>query len=442
MDKTTLMTTVPVERLISRLAIPSILNMMVSALYNMADTYFVSHLGTSAVAAVGITFPLQAVIQAIGFLFGQGSGNYIAWMLGARNKENALKMAAIGFFSSILLVFILAILGFLNVVTLAGMLGATDTILPYAREYIGIILIGAPLMAGSLTLNAQLRFQGSPFYAVMGVISGAILNVFLDPLFIFVIGLGIRGAAWATIISQGISCGILLYACSRKDNVSINIKYFSPTMANIKEIFRGGIPACLRQLLTSVGTVITNYFAGTYGDAAIAAISIGNRIFMFASSAMIGFGQGFQPVCGFNYGAKLYDRVKRAFWFCVRVSIIFLIVVAVTLAIFAPQIISRFRKDDAEVLRIGILSLRLHCISLPFTAWIVLAGFFTQNTNSPLQASLIATARQGIFLIPSLFILTSFLGLLGVQLSPLVSDMAAFLFSIPLTIGVLRKLKL
>jgi putative MATE family efflux protein len=350
-------------------------------------------------------------------------------------------MAAIGFFSSVLALSILAVLAFLNIVTLAGMLGATDTILPYAREYIGIILIGAPLMAGSLTLNAQLRFQGSPVYAVIGVISGAVLNIFLDPLFIFVFGLGIRGAALATIISQGISCAILLYVCSFKDNVSIKVQYFLPTMTNFREIFRGGIPACLRQILTSIGTLITNYFAGTYGDAAIAAISIGSRIFMFASSAMIGFGQGFQPVCGFNYGAKRYDRVEKAFWFCIRISTIFLIIVAAILAVFAPEIISRFRKDDTEVLRIGIVSLRLHCISLPLTAWIVLAGFFTQNTNSPLQASLIATARQGIFLIPSLFILTSFWGLLGVQLSPLVSDTAAFLFSIPLTIGVLRKLK-
>jgi putative MATE family efflux protein len=441
MDKTTLMTTVPVERLIGRLAIPSIMNMMVSALYNMADTYFVSYLGTSAVAAVGITLPLQTVIQAIGFLFGQGSGNYIAWMLGARKKENALKMAAAGFFSAVLIVSILAVLGSFNVVPLAGMLGATDTILPYAKGYIGIILIGAPLMAGSLTLNSQLRFQGSPFYAVMGVIAGTVLNIFLDPLFIFVLGLGIRGAALATIISQGISCAILLYVCSLKDNVRIEIKYFLPLMVNFKEIFRGGIPAFLRQLLTSVGTITTNNLAGAYGDAAIAAISIGGRIFMFASSAMIGFGQGFQPVCGFNYGAKRYDRVKKAFWFCIRLSTIFLIIASAILAVFAPEIISRFRKDDAEVLRIGILSLRLHCISLPLTGWIVLAGFFTQNTNSPIQASLIATSRQGIFLIPFLFILTSFWGLLGVQLSPLVSDTAAFLFSIPLTIGVLRKLK-
>ncbi|MDR2103084.1 MAG: polysaccharide biosynthesis C-terminal domain-containing protein, partial [Treponema sp.] len=241
------MTTAPVEGLIFSLAVPAMMIMLISGLYNMADTYFVGSLGTSAVGAVGIAFPLMAIIQALGFFFGQGSGNYISRELGAQRLENASKMAATGFFSSILIMGVLSVIGLITLSSLARALGATVTILPYARDYIGFILIGAPVMTGSLVLNQQLRFQGSAMYAMVGMISGAILNIFLDPLFIYVFGLGVKGASLATILSQTVSGVILLIGCSMKGNIGIRFKNFSPSFSNYREIFRGGIPALLRQ---------------------------------------------------------------------------------------------------------------------------------------------------------------------------------------------------
>jgi putative MATE family efflux protein len=439
-EKISRMTMAPVEKLVCQLAIPSILNLLITAFYNMADTYFVSSLGTSAVAAVGIAFPLMMALHSIGLLFGQGSGNYIAWMLGKHDMDQALRMAATGFFTTLFLTAAVSGLCLFDTTSLAVILGATPTIAPYARDYTQIILIGAPMMAGSVALNAQLRFQGSPIYAVLGMTSGAILNLFLDPLFIFVFDLGVGGAALATILGQIISCGILLYGCSRKGNIGIRFKYFSPGMPNYREIFKGGIPPFLRQMFGFLSTLVLNHFAGNYGDAAIAAVSIVNRIFMFAGSAMIGFGQGFQPVCGINYGAKQYARVKRAFWFCVKTSTAGLLIIAAALIIFAPRIIPLFRGDDAEVIRIGILTLRFHSLSLPLTAWIVISGFFTQNTGNPLPSSLINAARQGLFLIPSVMIFTHLFGLLGISLCLPVADLIAFLFTIPLTAGVLKKM--
>jgi putative MATE family efflux protein len=432
------MTTAPVKGLILNLAFPAMMIMLISGLYNMADTYFVGSLGTSAVGAVGIAFPLMAIIQALGFFFGQGSGNYISRELGARRTENASRMAATGFFSGVLVMAVLAAAGLITLSPLAQALGATVTILPYARDYIGFILIGAPIMTGSLVLNQQLRFQGSAMYAMVGMISGAILNIFLDPLFIYVFGLGVKGASLATILSQTVSGIILLIGCSMKGNIRIRFKNFSPGFSNYREIFRGGIPALLRQGLMSIATVIINHFAGVYGDPAIAAISIVNRIFMFASSAMLGIGQGFQPVCGFNYGAKRYNRVKQGFWFCVRTATIGLLLIAGAVALFAPQIIALFRRDDPEVIRIGTLSLRLHCASLPFNALVIMANMMTQTIGKSLEASILATSRQGLFLLPALFILTPFLGLLGVQLSLPVADILSFFLAFPITMKVLR----
>ncbi|MFP3040491.1 MATE family efflux transporter [Treponema primitia] len=434
------MTTAPVERLICSLAIPSIAIMLTTAFYNMADTYFVGSLGTSAVGAVGIAFPLMAIIQAMGLFFGQGSGNYISRALGAEETEGASKMAATGFFTALIVMASLSILGLLNLPSLVRLLGATETILPYAMEYISFILVASPWMAAAMVLNQQLRFQGSAVIAMVGMLTGAILNVFLDPLFIFVFDLGIRGAAQATMCSQIVSMAILLIGGSKKDNIRIRFKHFSPRLSIYREMIRGGIPALLRQGLMSISTIVINHFAGVYGDAAIAAISIVNRIYILAGSIMFGFGQGFQPVCGFNYGAKLYARLKRAFWFCIRLSSAGLLLTSVVFAIFAPRIIALFRNDP-EVIRIGALGLRLHCISLPFTAWLVICNMMTQTIGKALEASLLSMSRQGIFLLPALFILTPLKGLLGIQLSLPASDIVGFIVAIPLATRVLRQMK-
>jgi putative MATE family efflux protein len=438
------MTTAPVEGLVCGLAAPSIAIMLISALYNMADTYFVGSLGTSAVGAVGIAFPLMSVIQAMGFFFGQGSGNFMARALGARENEQASRMAATGLITGFFVMALLALGGLLALDPLVAALGATPTIAPYAGEYIFFILLASPWMVAATVLNQQLRFQGSAAIAMTGMISGAVLNIVLDPLFIFVLGLGVRGAAAATMVSQAASFIILItFGCSRPGNVPVKFRHFSPSPSRYLEMFRGGVPALLRQGFMSLTSIIINRFAGAYGDAAIAAISITNRLFMFANSMMLGFGQGFQPVCGFNYGAKLYGRVKKAFWFCVRIASLGLLVIAVVMAVFAPQIIAIFRKDDPEVIRIGALGLRLHCISMPFVAWVIMCNMMTQTMGKAFYASLCAISRQGLFLLPALFIFTRLgnLGLLGIQISLPVADILGFILAIPVAAAVLGRMR-
>ncbi|MDR1869808.1 MAG: MATE family efflux transporter [Treponema sp.] len=438
-EKFVKMTTAPVERLVLSLAGPSIAIMITTALYNMADTYFVSSLGTSQVAAVGIAFPLMAVIQALGFFFGQGTGNYMARALGAQDTDGASRMAVTGLISGFVVMAVIASMGLTALGTLVEGLGATQTIKPFAKEFIFFILLASPWMVAATVLNQQLRFQGSAAIAMTGMLSGAVLNIFLDPLFIFVFKLGVKGAAIATMISQIVSFTILFfYGTTRKGNIQIKFKNFSPSVSRYVEMFRGGIPALLRQGLMSVASLLINHFARPYGDAAIAAISISNRLSMFATSVVLGFGQGFQPVCGFNYGAKLYSRVKKAFWFCVRFCTGALFLISIAMAIFAPEIITLFRKDDLDVIAIGAFGLRLQCMSLPFAAGIIMVNMMTQTMGKALEASIVALSRQGLFLIPSLFILGPLLGLDGIQLARPVSEIAGLVVVIPILSRVLK----
>jgi putative MATE family efflux protein len=440
-EKYARMTEAPVERLVCAMAVPTISIMLISALYNMADTYFVGALGTQATAAVGVSFSLMTLIQAMGFFFGHGSGNYISRRLGAQDWGGASAMAATGFLSALIAGILIAVLGLSFLEPFARFLGATETILPFACDYLLYILIGAPWMAGSLVLNNLLRFQGSAFYGMVGMISGAVLNVVLDPIFIFVLDMGVSGAALATMISQFVGCALLLVGCAHKGNVRISVKKFSPTRSAYREILQGGLPSLFRQGFASVATICLNQIAGGYSDAAIAAMSVVQRVTIFSSSALIGFGQGFQPVCGFNYGAGRYDRVKRAFWFCVKTATVALLFLASVGWLYAPQIVALFRRDDPEVLRIGALALRLQCLTFPLLGWVILNNMLLQTIGKAMKASLLALARQGLFLLPFLLALPPRLGVLGIQLSQPASDLATFVLAIPLGFSVLRELQ-
>ncbi|MDR0722317.1 MAG: MATE family efflux transporter [Treponema sp.] len=434
------MTTEPIQKLICRMALPTIIIMMVSALYNMADTYFVGSLGTSATAAVGISFSLMAIIQAVGFFFGHGAGNSISRALGAQNTQDAEKMAATGFFTAFGIGLVITITGRVFLSPLARVLGATDTILPYARDYLGYILLAAPFMVSSFMLNNLLRFQGKALLGMIGMTSGAIVNIALDSLFIFVLHLGVKGASLATMISQIFSGIVLFIICDTgQDRVPILLRNCELTLGKYKEIVRGGIPSLLRQTLLSLSTMLLNQAAGPYGDGVIAAIAIVHRVFFMASSALIGFGQGFQPVCGFNYGAKQYDRVKSAFWFCVRLSTVVLTILGIFCFIEAPHIIGLFRKDDPEVIRIGARALRIQCFTFPLAGWIVLNNMMLQTIGKAVPASLLAFARQGLFLIPLIVTLVPILGVWGVQLCIPIADLCTFIVALPVGIAVLHK---
>jgi putative MATE family efflux protein len=312
--------------------------------------------------------------------------------------------------------------------------------MPYAFDYIRFILLGAPFMIGSLMLNNLLRFQGSAFLGMIGMTSGAVLNVGLDPLFIFVFHLGVKGASLATMLSQALSC-ILLFAlgCTGRQNIRILPRNFAPSIRTYREMLRGGSPSLFRQGMLSFSTILLYHAAGAYGDAVIAAISIVNRLFMLLSSAMLGLGQGFQPVCGFNYGAKLYGRVKKAFWFCLGLSSALLTVLGVICFFTAPGIIALFRRDDPDVIRIGALSLRFQCFTFPLAGWIVLNNMMLQTMGKAVPASILAFARQGLFLIPLLYTVAPLFGVLGIQLCIPISDALTFLLTLWFGISVLRK---
>jgi len=435
------MTEEPVGRLIRRLAVPCIISMMITAFYNLADTFFVGQMhSNAATGAVGVAFSLMAIIQAIGFFFGHGAGNYVSRELGRQNRDGAEKMAANGFFLALLAGTAVLLLGQLFLTPLTRLLGSTETILPYARSYLRIILIGAPWMTASLVLNNLLRFQGSAVYGMVGITVGAVLNIALDPLLIFGLGLGVSGAAIATIFSQFVSFCVLLIQCARGGNLRIRPSRFHPTPVYVTEIVRGGLPSLARQGLGSIGAIVLNHAAGNYGDAAIAAMTVVNRIMQTAGSALIGFGQGFQPVCGFNYGAGLWHRVREGFWYCVRTSAVFLVILACVGSAFAPQLISLFR-DDPDVIRFGTLAMRLQCLTFPLSAWIVASNMMLQTINRTAPATFLAMGRQGIFLVPALLLLTPVLGMLGVQAAQPIADVLTFAAAIPLQLIALRFLK-
>ena len=440
-EKRLYLTEQPVARLILELAVPSVISMLITSFYNMADTYFVGRIGTSATAAVGVVLPLMNIIQALGFTFGHGSGNYISRMLGKGDVESAKKMATVGFVSALIAGTLFALVGLLFLNGVVSLMGATPTIAPYAREYTRYILLGAPFMAASLVLNNQLRFQGSAFYGMIGMGLGAVLNIALDPLFIFVLDMGVAGAAIATILSQLVSFCLLLRGCTKGGNISIDLKRFKPTLASYKEILRGGAPSLCRQGLNSVAVICLNLAAGGYGDAAIAGMSIVGRVLMFANSAVIGLGQGFQPVCGFNYGAKKYARVRKAFWFTVCLGFCVMTVFAVVGIAFAPGIVAIFRKEDAEVIEVGARALRLQCVTFPLTAFVIGANMMLQTMGRSVKASIAAIARNGLFFVPAILILPTFLGLLGVQMSQAVADMLSVLLCIPMTFTELKEMK-
>lgn len=434
------MTQTPVRPLICKMAVPTIISMLITTIYNMADTFFIGKLNsTSASGAVGIAFSLMAVIQACGFFFGQGAGNNMSRELGHHEKERAEQLAATGFFSAILCGVLILVFGSIFLRPLTMLLGSTETIAPYAMDYIRVILLGAPYMTASLVLNNLLRFQGNAFYGMLGLTSGGILNIVLDPILIFGCRLGISGAAWATIISQLVGFLILFYQCNHAGIVKIRLRNVRISGALYRKIVNGGLPSLLRQGVASLATICLNLAAKPYGDAAIAAMAIVSRIANFTNSVIIGFGQGFQPVCSYCFGAGLYNRVKKACWFCIRISTIILLVLSVICFPASHAIISLFRRNDPVVIEIGTLALRMQLLTLPLQGTVIMGNMMPQSIGYGFRATLVSTARQGIFLIPLLIILTLSLGLLGIQCAQPLADIATFLLALFVIRGIFKE---
>lgn len=432
MTKYEKMTETPIGRLTISLAAPTIISMLVSAIYNMADTYFVTKIGTSASGAVGIVFSIMTIIQAVGFTLGMGSGTWIGRLLGAREEKEASKVAATGFYSALGFGILLTVLGLIFLDPLMKVLGATKTILPYARDYAGYILLAAPVMSASFVMNNLLRFEGMARFAMIGITTGGILNMILDPIFIFGLNLGIAGAAIATALSQCVSFVLLLSCFVRKKTVvRLYPSNISKDIRTYLQIVNNGLASFCRQGMASIANISLNLSAGVYGDPAIAAMSIVGKVMWLMFSVIIGFGQGYQPVIGFNYGAKRFDRSKEAFFFMLKSCICIGCVFAVGGFLMAPFLIEHMIGYDAAAVEIGIFSLRAQVILFPLIPVGVTCNMSYQSIGKSWTATFLSSARQGIFFLPAIFILPALLGIRGVQFAQPTADLCTFLLGVP-----------
>lgn len=430
----------PMPKLITSLAIPTTISQLITTIYNTADTYFVSQIGTSSAAAVGIVFSLMSIIQAFGFGFGMGANSIISRKLGAKEEEEANLYGNSAFFAAILFGLFLMIAGLPNIKALMRLLGSTETILPYACDYGKYILVGAPIMCSAFVLNNILRSEGDATLAMWGLCIGGIINMFLDPLFIFVFDMGISGAALATVISQLVSFLILLSIFLRnKTIVKLKISYVSKNLKDYFLIVKIGFPTICRQMLGSIASALINVKAAVYGDAAIAAVTIANKIYMLVRNIILGLGQGFQPVAGYNYGAKNYKRVKEAFVFTCKVGTAICVLAAIVISLNAPEVIKWFRKDDLEVIAIGTQALYFACAVMPLMAYSTYVNQMYQCLGFSKQATLLASCRQGICFIPLIFVLPIIFGLKGIAMAQPGADLLTFAISVPFQIKFFKK---
>ena len=432
----------PIPKLITSLAIPTIISMLITSVYNIADTYFVSKLGRSASGAIGIVFSLMAAIQAIGFTVGMGAGSTISRLLGEQKEQEAKEIAVSGFALSLALGAIVTGIGLLYLTPLMRLLGASETILPYAKSYGFYILLAAPVMSGSFVLNNLLRSEGKAKFAMLGMVAGAVFNLVLDPIFIFDLDLGITGAALATAISQSVGFVILL-GCFllKKSSLPMTIRNISRKAGSYGAILKTGFPSFLRQGLASVATVLLNQKAADYGDSAVAAMSIVGKIFMVFFCIVIGFGQGYQPALGYNYGAREWKRVRKAAYFTTLVAVGIMSVLGVAGFLCAGILMKLFMQADEEVVAIGTFALRCQCVVMPLIPIGVVSNMTFQSIGREWSATFLSACRQGVFFLPLILLLPGIWGLTGVQITQAVADAATAVVSVPFIVVFFRKLK-
>ena len=440
------MTQQPVKLLVIKMAVPTIIAMVTTALYNVVDAAFIGHLSTEGTAGIGISFAYMTFIQALGFFFGHGSGNHISRALGAKDRSSASVVASVGFVTPFLVGLLAVAICLPNLSGLSRLLGAPTEVVPYANDYLRYIVAATPFMMSALTLNNQLRLQGNARLGMVGIVSGAILNIVLDPIFIFGLGMGVSGASLATAISQFFAWILLLRGTFRPESVHISLLNFRPSLKVYYEIFRGGLPSLFRQVFNCAAAVSLNYCAARYAApgeeaSAVAAFAVVTRIMMFAFSVVLGFCQGFQPVCGYNYGAKLYGRVRESWLFAVTVGTAFLLVISAVGFIFAPQIVALFRAEDSALINIGAATLRWQCAAFPLVGLFTATGMLFQNIRMTGPATLLSICRNGFFFLPAILLLPLWFGLQGVQMAQAVADTLTFALSVPYALWINRKLK-
>lgn len=429
-----------IKTLIPRMAVPTIVAQLITTVYNLVDTYFVSTIGTQATAAVGVNSSLERTITLLGSLIGAGACSYIARLLGAKQKEDADRVLSTSIFIGLGLGIVFMVVGLITIRPLVYLLGANKDCVEYSMQYARYVLLAAPFMIGSFILNMCLRSEGSSTFAMVGIGFGGVLNCFLDPLFIRTFGLGVAGASMATAISKTISFCILLYPYIRKNtSVDIAIRKFKLAAQDVKEVLAIGSTSFFRSALAVVAMVTINRVASAISTPALAALSVANRVMEFPFAFILGFGQGYQPVVGYNWGAKQYGRVRESLTFAATVSVVGAIVVGGVVAIFARWIVGIFNSQaDAEVLSIGILCIRLQCAVLFSHSLNSIINMFFAGIGDAKRAILMSTARQGYVFVPVALILPRLLGATGVASAQAVADLICLAISIPLTVKAYR----
>ena len=434
------MTETPIPQLVLSLAAPTILSMLITSIYNLADTFFVGQISTSASGAVGVVSSLMAIIQALGFMLGHGAGTIISRSLGSRDTTAATRFASTSFFTALVFGVVLTVAGLGTLPHFMMLLGSTETILPHACAYARTILIAAPLMISSLVMNNILRYEGKASFAMIGLVTGGVLNIALDPLFMFVFELGTAGAGIATALSQSISFCILLSMFLQGKTVSqFRLSAVTREARDFGRILLGGAPSFGRQGLNSIGGMLLNLAARSYGDAAVAGMSIVSRIFMFIISVAIGVGQGLQPVASFNYGARKYRRVRQAAIFTIEAAFCMLVVLVGLCWVNGDALIRLFR-DDPAVTAVALPAFHYQCLAMLLHPIIVVANMTFQSVGASGRATFLACCRQGVFFIPLILILPRTHGLFGVEICQPIADVLTFLVSLPFLIAFLQQL--
>ncbi len=434
------MTETPVWKLVLKLAVPTTISMMITTIYNTADTFFVSKISVTASAATGIVFSLMAILQAFGFMLGHGAGANISRLLGARDIGRASTFLSTSFFLAVLIGSVIGIFGLIFLEPFMYLLGSTPSVLADAKAYALFILLAGPAMTVSCVLNNVLRYEGIAVYAMVGLTFGGILNIILDPVFIFVLGLGTAGAGLATAVSQYLGVFVLISPFLRgKTSTRISLRSFTRDPHDVSNIFLTGLPSMVRQGANSIATALLNSQAAVYGDAAIAAFSIVNRCTGLLFSLALGLGQGFQPVSAFNYGAKKYSRVKKAYIFTILSATAVLAVICTLCKIHADSIVMLFRKDE-DVIRIGTEALGYSCIGLVFLPLSSIGSMLFQSIGKKGRAFLLSFIQSGGFFIPMLLILPRFFGLTGLELAHPAAYCLAGIVSLPIVIHYLSRM--
>ena len=434
------MTRTPIPRLVMGLAVPTILSMLITSIYNLADTFFVGQISTSASGAVGVVSSLMAVIQAVGFMLGHGAGSVISRSLGSGDAPAASRFASTSFFTAVGAGAALGVFGIAGLTPLMRLLGSTETILPHARAYAFYILLAAPFMMSSLVMNNILRYEGKASFAMVGLVTGGVLNMALDPVFIFGLGMGAGGAGLATGLSQMVSFGILLSMYLRGKTVSrLALRFYTRSPRDIATILTTGLPSFGRQGLASFASMMLNVAARPYGDAAVAAMSIVSRIFQFLLSVALGVGQGFQPVASYNYGARKFHRVRQACLFTIGASFVLMTALAAVCYANGEALVRLFRDDEA-VTAIALPAFRWQCVATLLQPVLVCGNMLFQSVGKAGRATFLSCCRQGIFFIPLILALPRAFGLAGVQYSQPIADALSFVVAVPFMAQFLAEL--